>query len=190
MAGRNHTLTFIFDAIKESVQHQKDELDTLSKGIFFAPELVLAFSMGKILYRDRAKIFNAPAEQITWKREVNIKNGGPSDIVFEVENRSGNLITYVIELKIRNTIDSYQADVDKLMRLTPEENKSYIKLFCALVDTFDKEDDLRIQKLEQNNATHLSRVDDFMIFKTIENNRYTSKDVYCVVGLWHVESHP
>ncbi len=181
------TNKLIFDAIKEAVQTQKNELEIISKGIFFAPELVLAFSIGKVIYRDRANIFNAPADKINWKREINLNNGGPSDIVFEVENSSEITQSYVIELKLRNTFDSYQADIDKLIRLPSKEDKSYTKLFCALIDTFDKEDDLRIKTIEKNNEDTISRVDDFLIFKTIED-RYSSKDVHCVVGLWHIDS--
>lgn len=170
----------IFEAIKYTVLAEEEDLKQIEKGIFFAPELALAYSIGKTIYRDREKIFNQPSNKILWRREINLNNGGPSDIIFEVEYESGETHFFVIELKLRDTVDAYQKDIDKLKVL----GLKYTKLFCVLIDTFDKENDLRIRKLEENNFGVLHRISDFLIFKTIQD--WYKKDVFCVVGLWKI----
>ncbi len=172
----------IFRIIKGIVLNEEEELAQIDKGIFFAPELSLAYQIGKAIYKDREKIFNLPGNRIQWARELNLDNGGPSDIVFEIEHESGDSTYYVIEIKLRDTIDSYQRDINKLKLLDFKHNK----LFCALIDTFDKENDLRIKRFEDDNFGGLNRVDDFVIFKTKQD--WYKKDVYCVLGLWTIKA--
>lgn len=170
----------LFKSIKDAILKEEEDLKNIDKGIFFAPELALAYLIGKSIFENRENIFNTSPDKVLWKREVNLKNGGPSDIIFEVLDNSGSVTYYVIEVKLRDTVHAYQRDINKLKAL----DGNHRKFFCALIDTFDKENDPRIKTLEEENSESVSRVDDFMIFKT--NQDWYVKDIYCVVGFWEV----
>ena len=76
-------------------------------------------------------------------RETNFENGDPTDFAFKVNN-----LTYAFELKLRDNLYAYKADVEKLNLL----GSKFQKYFLALVDTWqtEKENDSRITNLENN----------------------------------------
>ncbi len=158
----------------------KKENDVLSGipdlGIFHMPELAFAYECGKAAMLNSAEIFghNTPI----WVREKDLGNGGPTDLLFEFND--GNKIA--IEFKLRDNSDSYKKDVVKLSKL-PDENT--IKIFCALIDVFDKKlpDDGRQEEVEANSG-HQIKVISKSSFPTKQNWYQTPTS--CVVCLWLV----
>ena len=116
-----------------------------------------------------------------WLRETNLKNGGPSDLIFKNEN--GEL--YVFEFKIRSTIDSYNRDIEKLKKLLIIEGHTIKRRFLvSLVDVaLDKiEKDLRIKTLNELNAINYN----FKSFET-KQERYTRDKISCMLGVWEIK---
>jgi len=158
----------LFKTIMFEVLSIEKDLDDLGKGIFFAPELYIGFRISKSIYNNRATIF-PKYKEVEWQRELDLHNGGPSDIVFNLGNEQ-----LIIELKMRNTYDSYEKDITKLMRLQNNGGIKQHKYFCALVDAFKDKEDGRLQKLitEQNlkDNRHIS----------FETKKYSyQSDIYC-----------
>ena len=153
--------------------------DIANEGIFFMPELALAYECGKQITMNSEKIFgkNLPV----WIREKNLGNGGPTDLLFEL--RSGHSIA--IEFKLRGTSNAYIKDIVKLSKL----NSDTLKLFCSLVDVFDSKlpDDGRQQVIEQLNE-HQVRPILKKHFSTKQN--WYSSDVSCVVCIWSIGAIP
>ncbi len=166
----------LFKTIMIEVISIEEELEALDKGIFFAPELYIGFRISKAIYKNKDAIFGKN-KNVVWQREQKVGSDGPSDIVFEYADEN----YLVIELKLRNTYESYEKDIQKLMRLKNIDGKKYHKYFCALVDAFKEKKDGRLQKLktEQNlkDNRHLS-------FET-KNYGYTN-DIYCHLSLINV----
>ena len=134
----------LFEIIKIEVIAIENELKLLDKGVFFAPELYVGFRIAKSIYLHRQIIFNA--DNVRWNREVKLGKDGPSDIVFEFGDKN----CLVIELKLRDTFDKYNADILKQERLvTNEEDTKYFKYFCVLLDSFTEQNDERIDKLDK-----------------------------------------
>lgn len=134
----------LFITIDNELKSINNELLKLRKSIFFAPELYIGFRISKAIYMNRASIFNS-SEEINWQREINLDNGGPSDIVFDYDENK----RLVIELKVRDTYNAYEKDIQKL-KLLKNDEKQYIRFFCALIDTINREKDGRIQFLTKN----------------------------------------
>lgn len=162
----------LFETLKEAVLCIDSELRQLNNtGIFFAPELYIAFCLGRDIYKNRDRIFGT--SDVKWLRETNLGNGGPSDICFEVENRK-----VVFELKLRDTSHAYNADVEKLKRLTEIEEK----FFCVLLDKI-KDDDGRLLNLVSMSQSAINNVGQYN-FPTW-NNWYSS-NVSCSLNLFKV----
>ena len=167
----NHQI--LYDIIFDCLKQEDEELSPItSQGIFFAPELYVAFIIGKNIKRRELDVFDNRA---TWYRETDLKNGGPSDFAFNIEGQS----TYVFELKMRQTIQAYNADINKLKNLNPNHQK----IFIALVDAWekDKEADPRITGLETYHPD-LIRIAAFQSFPT-KQDRYQGK-IWCTLGVW------
>ena len=165
----------LYKIILENLQTEDQELTELTgNGIFYAPELYIAFKLGKNIKKAEKSIFN---QEVTWMRETNFENGDPTDFAFKVNN-----LTYAFELKLRDNLYAYKADVEKLNLL----GSKFQKYFLALVDTWqtEKENDSRITNLE-NDFPELRRISEFVSFNT-KQNRY-KKQVCCTVGLWKIE---
>jgi hypothetical protein len=145
--------TKLFDSIKSVVLQIETELYEINKsGIFFAPELYLAFEIGKALFREREAIFGTI--DLEWIRERNLGNGGPSDLIFECGNEK-----IVFEFKIASTYNDYERDVIKLQKLLSNDKITYHKFFVALIDHFPNKYDGRIDYLEKSGLRCLGNKD-------------------------------
>ena len=163
----------LYNTILERIQEEDSDLASLTgKGIFYSPELYVAFIIGKEIKRNEIAIFGQKTE---WIRETDFKNGGPTDFAFIMDKR-----TYAFELKLRDTFYSYSSDIEKLKKL----DDSYEKFFIALVDSWEskKELDERILLLENKYPNGLERVNEFKTFKTLQD-RYKGQ-VCCTLALW------
>lgn len=103
-------------------------------------------------------------------------NTGPTDFAFEVDG-----LTYAFELKLRDTVNSYKSDIEKLKLL----GTGFRKFFIALIDSWEteKEKDLRIINLE-NDYPKLKRIGNLVSFNT-KQYRY-KKQICCSVVVWEV----
>ena len=163
----------LFNSIKDTVfSIDKDLNQTNNTGIYFAPELYISFCIGKDILKRQEEIFNTT--NVEWLREINLGNGGPTDIIFKVDNKYS-----IIELKIRDNIHSYKSDVDKLKRLKLNANK----FFCVLVDTFTDTTDKRLINLENDYGNNIVKVGG-VSFQTW-NNLY-KKNVFCILNLYSI----
>jgi hypothetical protein len=108
-----------------------------AKGIFFAPELHLAFECGKSITAERQNIWGQ--EKFEWKREVKFDNYGLADLYFKGENKG-----IVIEFKILQTIDTYIGDIEKLKKL---DNEKYERFFCVILGFFENQETEHIDTL-------------------------------------------
>ena len=164
-------LPALFQTIKKTVLTIDTELNTTNKtGVFFAPELYLAFCIGRDIYKDRVNIFGT--EDIEWLREINLGNGGPSDIYFKTGDSN-----IIVELKLRDTGYSYQADIEKLNRLPATDEK----FFCVLVDTIENKYDGRLDNLQSKYENEIINIGHHS-FPTW-NNWYSSQ-VHCHLNLY------
>ncbi len=155
------------------------------KGIFFMPELAYTYVCGREAMTQAQKIFGDEVPE--WNRELDLGNGGPSDLVFEFQN--GKHI--VIEFKMRDKIDAYIADLEKLSRLDANKN---IRVFCVLLDMFTRDlpDDGRLQALQDAALMLGEKLTPLMSeFKTFETkqDRY-QQPISCVVAVWCLEEIP
>lgn len=166
---------FTYNLIFNLLQKEDAELTKLTnKGIFYAPELYIAFIIGKELKKNENQIFG---ENVEWQREISIGTVGPTDVAFV-----GNLKSYAIELKLRDTVDSYSADIKKLQGLP----NNYVKYFIALIDSWDNdsENEFRITELEKEYPT-INRISEFKTFVT-EQERY-KRLVCCNLAIWKIK---
>jgi len=169
----------ITDKIIETAKNENDQLmeivnNNSNLGIFHMPELAFAYKCGKHIMQNKNNIFGDNIPQ--WCREVDLGNGGPSDLVFIFDN--GYKI--VIEFKMRDKVDAYIFDLEKLSKL---ENEKTIKLFCVITDTMKKDlpFDGRIKKI--NNFKTVYELD-FQSFKTKQT--WYESDVYASIGIWEI----
>ena len=129
----------IFNVIKRVILQEEITLKTLcDKGIFFVPEIALAYAIGKEIYINRELIFGN--NDVEWLREVTFdKAGGPSDLVFKLPTFDDKNLFWNIEFKIAGTKESYLNDINKLRRL-PNDHEA---LFCAITDSWMNKPDER-----------------------------------------------
>lgn len=170
-------MTRIAEIIFETAISEDKELSLIAnQGIFHMPELAFAYQCGKAILKEAHAIFDGLS--VTWIREGNLGNGGPTDLVFKLENGD----TLAIEFKLRGTATAYKKDIIKLCKIK-QPNTS--KIFCALIDVFDSKlpDDGRQSYIESMAGY---KVTSLLIksFKT-KQNWYQSK-TSCVVGAWSV----
>jgi hypothetical protein len=134
----------LFETIYKVAETIENELSAdYGKGIFFVPELHFAFEVGKAIFKSRQEIFGV--DKIEWLRETNLKNGGPSDLVFKTDAE-----WIVFEFKIADTWNSYEKDIKKLQRLSEFIDFQGEMYFVALVDTFPEKVDGRMEYLKNS----------------------------------------
>jgi len=167
----NNELLYL--TIFATLENEDKELTKLTgQGIFFAPELHVAFILGKEIKKNDTEIFGH--NNVEWLRETTFGDTGPSDFAFKADDK-----IHVFELKLRDTDKAYFEDIEKLKKL----DNSFEKYFLALVDSWekDKDKDPRIISLEKK-YPELTRVSKIKGFST-NQDRYKSK-ICCTVGLW------
>ena len=163
----------LFKTIQTTIRQIDEELkESNGTGIYFSPELFVAFCLGREISKNRGEIF--PSDKVEWLREINLGNGGPSDIVFKNEG----LFT-VIELKLRGTYDSYKADIEKLKRL----KDGHRKYFCVLLDSFTEQNDDRLIKIENEYLRGINKVG-HISFPTWNN--WYQRQIYCNLNLYEI----
>ncbi len=171
----------LFESIYDFAADLDKELEDINrKGIFFAPELYVAFGMGKQIMKKKESIFTDA--QIEWGREEDLKNGGPTDIIFRNIKNTDKELLAVVELKLRDNYSAYKADIEKLLRLNDNSCKKY---FCVLLDSFTTENDKRLIDLESEYQGKITRICN-KSFKT--NQDWYKKQVYCVLNLYRIEN--
>jgi len=146
------------------------------------PELAFAYACGKAIMENKHEIFGDDIP--CWQREVDLKNGGPTDLIFGYENKE----RIAIEFKLRDTHDAYINDLEKLAKL---DSKNTAKIFCTLTDTFTNglPNDERIQEVEKYFQDRLvPLLEPKRIFSTIQH--WYSGDVSCVVCVWALDGIP
>jgi len=171
---------------KSIIEIAKTENNILSsvadEGIFHMPELAFAYECGKKIMAESQTVFGRNA--VKWKREIDLHNGGPSDLLFEL----GDGCLIVIEFKLRDTKQAYINDVKKLSELDDDKT---LRLFCALIDVFDKDlqTDERIHAVENIPEINVVLVGKDN-FKTKQNRYPSSPILNCVVAVWLVGDMP
>lgn len=163
----------LFETIKNTIFSIDSELKEVNNtGVFFAPELYIAFCMGRDIYINREVIFED--SNVKWRRETNLGNAGLSDIAFESRN-----CTVVIELKLIDTWDYYLRDIEKLKRLP----SGYEKFFCVLIDKI-KDDDGRLKKfaeLSENEVITIGRHDFHTLYSPYKAKTYCDLNLFKVL---------
>lgn len=160
--------------IYEMAFQENQQLSKLGKGIFFMPELALAYLIGKDIAEHQNDIFGSTS--FNWQREIK-GAGGLTDIILEYDNSK----KVYIELKMSNTYHSYEKDIIKLSQI---KEAKCIKLFCALIDVFKSvgPNDERIKNMDS--LVSIKKVLQSEPFDT-KYDRY-SQDMQCIVGIWQV----
>ena len=167
--------SLLYNTILSTIEKEDSDLASLTgRGIFYSPELYIAFIIGKEIKRKEISIFG---EKTEWIRETDFGNGGPTDFAFKTNQK-----TYAFELKVRDTYHSYSSDIEKLKKL----DDNYEKFFVSLVDSWEskKEMDNRIISLENKYPNQLRRVNDFKSFLT-RQDRYKG-NVCCTLAIWKI----
>ncbi len=164
----------LYETIFETIKREDEELANLTgKGIYYAPELYVAFMLGKEIKKNDIKIFG---QSVEWLRETSFGDTGPSDFAFKTDK-----ITYVFELKLRDKDSAYINDVKKLKKL----DNNYVKYFLALVDSkaSQKDKDPRIVSLKKE-YPELKQISKIESFSTMQD--WYKGDICCTVGLWNI----
>jgi hypothetical protein len=187
----NTTLKKIANVIIDVAKREDDELRSINhnKGIFDMPELAFAYQCGKSIMLNRHDVFGEDVPK--WEREVDLGNGGPTDLIFRYPNNR----TIAIEFKIRDTLHAYRRDINKLLKLDPT---THTCCFCSLIDVFtkhiktdgliDADKDGRYQETESTAGAKLLRLTNVTPNFPTQQTKYTD-DISCVIGLWEV-THP
>ena len=175
--------------IVEVAEKENQALMTIAKsglnskiGIFHMPELAFAYECGKQIMQDAKEIFGDNIPQ--WCRELVLdKKVGPTDLVFVFND--GQKIA--IEFKMRDTGDAYHKD---LLKLSNIKDHNVTRIFCAIIDTFEKDlqDDGRVIKINDFNeesSFKVKSVGDLKSFKT--NQTWYANNVSALVGIWKLE---
>ena len=168
----------LYQHIYDVVKSEDEELKSIyEKGVFFAPELYLAFKIGKELKKEELSIFG---QEVEWYRELAIEGHGPSDLV--LEGKDGTKI--VMEFKLRSTSHDYQDDINKLLGLGPKYSRYFIALVDSWTDVYGN--DPRILELENVFPGKIIRINKFKSFST-DQDRYT-RQVSCTVAIWAIKN--
>ena len=84
-------------------EKENTELSKISnEGIFHMPELAFAYLCGKEIMRDKEIYFGD--SEVKWIREFDFGNGGPTDLIFEINGNE----KIAIEFKLRDTTQAYE----------------------------------------------------------------------------------
>lgn len=174
----------ILEKIETVAIEEEKELSSIGKdcGIFDMPELAFAYVCGKSIMKKCKDVFGQ--DDVIWQREIDLGNGGPTDLVFRLQHMN-RLIA--IEFKMRDKIDKYLQDVEKLLAINPDkvQNMQISRIFCAVVDSFavKKEADERIAALDSDPRLRPFKKER-LIFET--KQKWYSSPVVCVLCFWEV----
>lgn len=131
----------ICNTISSTVSRIDSELKGIDKkGIFFAPELHIAFECGKAITVNGPNIWGE--KPYKWKRETKFENYGLVDLCFEGDTKVDK--TIIIEFKVLQTLDAYINDIEKLKKLG---SSNFEKYFCAILGFFKHQKNEHIDKL-------------------------------------------
>ena len=150
---------------------QLDLLKINDTGIFFAPELYIAFKLGIAYSNHKLEIFGI--DKVEWLRETNFRNGGPTDLAFKNENS-----IFLFELKIASKLEKYVADIKKLKRA----DSNFKKYFIALADSFSEFSDNRLIGLETKFGDKLIIIGKF----SFATNRHKTQP-FCVTKIYEIK---
>lgn len=175
--------TLLFNTIKEAVlEIETNQIEIHGKGVYFAPEQHIAFCIGQAIMKNRNVIFGEGVN-VLWQREKKLGEkgqgkgyGAATDIIFIVDDKK-----IAIELKLRDTIDYYKADVEKLSKL-PEDIEKY---FCVLLDSYTENNDIRLINLESEFSGNVNVVG-YHSFPTWNN--WGNSNLFCNLNLYSVTS--
>lgn len=160
-----------FLRVKDTVLAVDRELFwTCGKGVLFAPELFLAFTIGKDIAHTSQAIFGGPIE---WLRETSYLKAGPTDCVFELAEHK-----VFLEFKLKSRDEDYFGDIEKLARINPE----HIRLFCVLANSFQEESDNRLANLESRYRGRIAQLG-LHVFHTWDSYK---RKVFCHLALYRV----
>jgi len=156
------------------LMHISNQKSNSRIGIFNMPELGFAYECGKQIMQNANEIFEGNIPE--WSRETQLENGGLTDLVFSFND--GTKIA--IEFKMRDTSDAYISDIKKLSEI---KNNQVTKIFCAIVDTMEKDlpYDGRVRNINEDERTKELYLESF---KT--NQSWYKSNVYALIGLWIV----
>jgi len=179
MSLANHIAKLIIE-----VAESEDTIlsDIADEGIFHMPELAFVYECGKKIMGHSKAVFGS--NTVKWKRETDLGNGGPTDLLFELNDG----YRVVLEFKLRDTRHAYIRDVEKLSKL---DDKKTLRLFCALIDIFDK--DLQTDE-RLNTVENINEIDVLLVARkdfSTKQYRYPSSPVLiCVAAVWTVGDVP
>lgn len=174
----NELTTKICSSIADTVSRIDEELKTIdNKGIFFAPELHIAFECGKTITSSGQNIWGQ--KNYKWRRETKFENYGLADLFFSTDNGDKGVI---IEFKILQTIDAYISDIEKLKKLDRERFEKY---FCAILGFFENQQNEHIDKLNEKYGEEIELLNKTTPRETWSIN-YKGKIFYSTV-LWKVK---
>jgi hypothetical protein len=167
----------ILSTIINVVDQEEATLRLADKGIFFIPELALAYIVGKEIYFNRKSVLLD--ENYKWIREQKL---GPGIVDLMFDNGNDKI---VIEFKILNKEGEFERDIIKLKKM-PD---NCLKLFCALEDVFERGKDevtnRRIFRIKKRYEESLIKIGKDYSFPTSLKVMY-KQDVVCFVELWRV----
>ncbi len=170
--------TKICSSITDTVSRIDNELKTTdNKGIFFAPELHIAFECGKAITISGQSIWGQ--RPYKWKRETKFENYGLADLVFVCDNGDKGL---VIEFKILQTIDAYMSDIDKLKRL---DGVKFERMFCAILGFFKNQENEHIDKLSEKYGQEIE-----LILNTIPRETWSmsyKEKLFYSTAIWRIK---
>lgn len=161
-----------YEITRRVIEREEDELSSINEGIYWMPELALAYAIGKEIKRLHP--------DAVWAREFSPPGyQGIADLFIN---------GILVEIKLRSTMDAYKRDIVKLKDLSltyqgtsPLEVKH--KVFLCLADAFENQVDGRFKEIEE--MANASQVGKYFHFPT-KQNWYSTK-VYCKVGMWEVK---
>lgn len=173
----------ITDKIVQVAKTENEKLMSISNnainsklGIFHMPELAFAYECGKQIMQNANEIFEGNIPE--WCRELVLdKSAGPTDLVFAFEDEQ----KIAIEFKMRDTEYAYTGDLDKLSNI---KDNNVTRIFCAIVDTMEKDlpYDGRVLKIENDERTEKLYINSF---KT--NQTWYASSVYASIGVWKIK---
>lgn len=181
----NPLLQLLYDVASDVARREDRTLhDLTATGVFFMPEIAYAYAVGKEMTHRARALF--PGERVEWQRELDLKGGGPTDLVLRVGERR----PLAVEFKLPAPWPKYVADIAKLRRVHDHHPGRYDLAFCALMDASEAAgvEAGRIDEFEQAIAREgrvvMDRVGPLTPFPT--RSPHYKSDLVAIVGVWRV----
>ena len=173
----NYLTGRIVQQIWRTVDKEEKELHQIGASLFFMPELVLPYLVGKNI--SLALQEDPEFDSMVWQREMGAARNGWFDLVF---TRS-NVPVCIVDLKMVTNDDDYLSDIEKLASL----RKAPLHILCALVEAsaVKENDDDRIMRLEnraRSAGIDVCRIRDSNVFGTFRQQHKLDFLCYCDVG--------